>query len=77
MTRTFGATFDGEVFRPDEPVPLAPHTRVRMTIEDDPATMESAVSFFEIAADLNLDGPPDWSSRLDDYLYSEREERGD
>ena len=25
--------------------------------------------FFNIVGSLNLDGPPDWSAHLDDYLY--------
>ncbi len=28
-------------------------------------------SFYDIALNMNLDGPPDWSARLDDYLYGE------
>ena len=28
-------------------------------------------SFFRVALSMNLDGPPDWSTRLDDYLYGE------
>ena len=28
-------------------------------------------SFFHIARNMNLDGPPDWSARLDEYLYGE------
>jgi hypothetical protein len=26
-------------------------------------------SFLQVARSLRLQGPPDWSSRLDDYLY--------
>ena len=66
MTRTLHATFDGEVLRPEEPVPLAPNTRVRITIlqvEDQPA------SVLDVAQSLNLEGPPDWSERFDEYLY--------
>ena len=33
MTKTLGATFDGEVLRLDEPLDLKPNTRVRVTIE--------------------------------------------
>jgi hypothetical protein len=70
MTRTVNATFDGDVLRTDEPVDLEPNTRVRVTIE----TVESAVdgeivSVLDVAASLNLEGPPDWSERFEDYLY--------
>ncbi|HXQ33906.1 MAG TPA: hypothetical protein VN843_07840 [Anaerolineales bacterium] len=30
---------------------------------------QSSESFLKVARSLNLEGPPDWSSRLDDYLY--------
>jgi hypothetical protein len=61
------ATFDGTVLRPDQPLRLAPNTRVRITVEsEDPA---SEGSFLQTASALKLEGPSDWSSRLDDYLY--------
>jgi antitoxin component of MazEF toxin-antitoxin module len=33
MTTTIHATFDGQVLRPDEPLPLAPNSRVLITIQ--------------------------------------------
>ncbi len=33
MTRTLDAIFDSKVLRPDEPLDIAPDTRVRITIE--------------------------------------------
>lgn len=68
MSTTLYALFDGEVLRPDQPLPFAPNTRVRLTVEADP----QPASFLAVAKGLNLDGPPDWSSRLDDYLYGPR-----
>ena len=70
MDMTIRATFDGEVLRPDEPIPLLPNTRVRITIEapgggtraEEPKT--EIASFLETALSLNLDGPPDWSARM-------------
>lgn len=69
MSQTLDATFDGNVFRPDQPIELEPNTRVRITIETNPASEEEAQSFLAVARSLKLEGPPDWSSRLDDYLY--------
>jgi hypothetical protein len=69
MSQTLDATFDGRVFRPDQPIELAPNTRVRITIEPSPTSEHASESFLRVARSLNLDGPPDWSSRLDDYLY--------
>ncbi|MBW3572528.1 MAG: hypothetical protein KY467_15610 [Gemmatimonadetes bacterium] len=72
MRKTFYAVFDGAAFRPDQPLQIAPQTRVRLTIETEQVEKRSARSFLDIAEGLNLDGPPDWSSRVDDYLYSPR-----
>jgi hypothetical protein len=69
MTKTIDALFDGKVFRPTEPVALTPNTRVRMTIETLPSPESTAGSFLRTARTLNLDGPPDWSANLDEYLY--------
>jgi len=71
MIKIVTAIFDGQVLRPEEPIPLAPNTRVQVTIETaEPAG--AALSFLRTAQSLNLAGPPDWSARLDDYLYGER-----
>jgi antitoxin component of MazEF toxin-antitoxin module len=35
MTKTIRATFDGQVLRPDEPLPLRPNTRVLITLTTD------------------------------------------
>jgi hypothetical protein len=71
MSQTLDAVFDGNVFRPDEPIQLEPNTRVRLTIEPATTTAQPRESFLRVARSLNLDGPPDWSSRLDEYLYGE------
>ncbi|MDH3603641.1 MAG: hypothetical protein OEU26_28865 [Candidatus Tectomicrobia bacterium] len=52
-----------------EPIDLEPNTRMRMTIETIPSTERETVSFLRTARTLNLDGPPDWSVNLDEYLY--------
>ncbi|HEY2158785.1 MAG TPA: antitoxin family protein [Isosphaeraceae bacterium] len=68
MATTIEATFDGQVFRPSAPVSLEPNTTVRLTVEPLPVKAES---FLRTARSLKLDGPPDWASKLDDYLYGE------
>jgi predicted DNA-binding antitoxin AbrB/MazE fold protein len=65
MNQTFNATFDGSVFRPDQPIELEPNTRVRITIEPTLASCRELDSFLKVARSLNLEGPPDWSSCLD------------
>lgn len=69
MTTTVYATFDGNVLRPEGPLELPPNTRVRVTIETAGEEAKSGRSFLRAARELGLDGPPDWSERLDDYLY--------
>ena len=74
MSRTVEAIFDGEVLRPDEPLDLEPNTRVRVTVEEKLANRPKNRSFLRTARSLNLDGPPDWSERIDDYLYGRANE---
>ena len=71
MSKTLEAIFDGEVLRPDEPIDLEPNTRVRVTIEPAGERRDKSKSFLRTARTLNLQGPPDWAARLDDYLYSD------
>lgn len=69
VSETISATYDGEVLLVDKPLRLQPNTRVIIhieTIEDEPGRTRS---FLRTARSLNLDGPGDWSTRLDDYLY--------
>jgi predicted DNA-binding antitoxin AbrB/MazE fold protein len=35
MTQTLGATFDGVVFRPDQPVKIKPNTHVQIVVKTD------------------------------------------
>ena len=68
--KSIEAVFDGATLRPDEPLELAPNTRVRLTIESLLPT-EEAGSFLRTARALGLAGPADWSSNLETYLYGE------
>lgn len=77
MTTTIYLTFDGEVFLPDQPVPLAPNTRVRAVLETDEYDQRPRKSFLDTAESLRLEGPADWSTRLDDYLYGDRVANGE
>lgn len=77
MTTTLYATFDGEVLRPEEPISLEPNTRVRVILETDqdtvPAKRKMGEPYCSLDAMLaaNIDGPPDWSTRIHQYLYGE------
>ncbi len=69
MSQTLEATFDGQVFRPVETVELQPDTRVQLVVTVKAASEEKTKSFLRTARSLKLQGPKDWSSRIDDYLY--------
>lgn len=64
MSQTLEAVFDGNVFRPDQPIKLKPNTRVRITIEPASSSEQGTESFLRVAQSLNLEGPPDWSFRV-------------
>jgi hypothetical protein len=70
MSQTVDAVYDGTVLRPDVALPLEPNTRVRLVVEVLTAP-ERPSSFLDTALSLNLSGPPDWSAKLDEYLYGD------
>ncbi len=76
MSTTIEATFDGHVFRPTGPVSLLPNTPVRLTVETVPAAPGPPMSFLRTARALHLQGPPDWASNLDEYLYGKEADGG-
>lgn len=75
MTRTVAVVYDGEVFRPEEPVDLPPNTRGHVTIADaDQVEERTEVSppravrrILERARALDL--PSDLAAQHDHYLY--------
>lgn len=83
MEKSVEAVFDGEVFRPDEPVDLASNTKVTLTFDEKPKKKRKKLKlmympkkpggkpneFLDFLASANLDGPSDFSANLDDYLY--------
>ena len=73
MTTILTATYDGKVLKLDEPIELEPNTRVRITIESTKPIVKKKRSFLGTALSLNLQGPPDWSARFEDYLYEKED----
>ena len=71
MTKTLHALYDGKVLRPEEPLDLKPNIRVRLTIDVLEVERPKRRSFLQTARSLKLEGPSDWSVRLEDYLYGE------
>ncbi|HEV7587582.1 MAG TPA: hypothetical protein VGO40_05580 [Longimicrobium sp.] len=73
MTWTIMGTYDGSKLIPDEPLPLEPGTRVLLTVhvatEQHSSDSPHGTSFIETALSMNVDGPSDWSARIDHSLY--------
>ncbi|MFN0110586.1 MAG: antitoxin family protein [Blastocatellia bacterium] len=71
MTLTLEAVYDGTVLRPAQPLDLKPNTRLRITVETNEPETKANRSFLQTARSLELDGPADWSSKIEEYLYGD------
>jgi predicted DNA-binding antitoxin AbrB/MazE fold protein len=72
MLRTLTVIFDGEVFRPTEPVDFEPGRSYRVTIEDQAATESSTPEpgVLDDLLDFTIDtGIEDLAEQHDHYLY--------
>ncbi|MGI8642363.1 MAG: antitoxin family protein [Pyrinomonadaceae bacterium] len=79
MEKILDATYDGEVFRPDEPVDLPSDTKVKVIIEEEPKKLKlvempkkgkgEPYAFLRYARSVSIDAPPDFASNIDEYLY--------
>ena len=83
MEKILDATFDGEVFRSDEPVDLASNTKVKIIIEEEQKECPEKLklvempkkgqgepyAFLKYAMSVSIDAPPDYASNIDEYLY--------
>ncbi len=74
MTKTLEAVYDGQVLRPVEPLNLKPNTRLRITVEASEPEIQGGRSFLQTARSLELDGPSDWSERIEEYLYGDKDD---
>ena len=71
MTLILEAVYDGEVLRPVQPLDLKPNTRLRITVEAKEPETKTRRSFLQTARALELEGPSDWSARIEEYLYGD------
>jgi hypothetical protein len=71
MGRTLMVVFDGEVFRPTEPVDLPANTAYHVTIEEAPAAEHEEepplMKYLRMAQTLDL--PEDFAEQHDHELY--------
>ena len=63
------ATYRDGAFHPDREMDLPEGTRVEIAL---PISGEP-YSFFDTAESLRIDGPPDWSEHINEYLTGERD----
>lgn len=72
MLQELEAIFDGTALQPEVPLNLAVGTRVRIIVETVlPNVVKPPKTFLKTAQSLNLQGEPDWSEKIDQYLYGE------
>ena len=81
MAHIVTGTFDGHVMQFDEPPPFPANTRLVGTLEQEKLepeyepqeprneVTEKPTSFIEAALAMKVEGPSDWSERVDHYLY--------
>jgi hypothetical protein len=72
MLQTLDALFDGKTLIPETPLNIKSGTRVRIIVESLlPEAKATKQSFLQTAKSLKLQGNPDWSENIDQYLYGE------
>ncbi len=69
MVQTIEAIFDGQVFRPANPLDLPSDTRCRLTVETLPTTGSGDVWSLLAQAAGSIEAPADWANQRNHYLY--------
>ena len=62
MVLTIDAVFDGQTFRPIQPIELPPNTSVQIAVTSDELPVQSLL---DVAETLALEEPPDWSRHIE------------
>ena len=72
MRQELEAIFDGTALQLEAPLNLATGTRVRIIVESVlPNEQKQPKTFLQTAKSLQLQGKPDWSEKMDQYLYGQ------
>jgi hypothetical protein len=72
MIQELEGIFDGTALQLEAPLNLAVGTRVRIIVETIlPNEQKQPKTFLQTAQSLQLQGEPDWSEKIDQYLYGE------
>ncbi|HBW56938.1 MAG TPA: hypothetical protein DEF27_03715 [Oscillatoriales bacterium UBA8482] len=71
MIQELNAIFDGTSLQLESPLNLDVGTRVRIIVETVLPQEQPPKTFLQTAQSLQLQGEPDWSEKIDWYLYGE------
>jgi hypothetical protein len=72
MLQELEAVFDGTALQLEEPLNLAAGARVRIIVESVLLNeVKPSKTFLKTAQSLKSQGDPDWSEKIDQYLYGE------
>ncbi len=72
MSQKLEAVFDGIALQLEAPLNLAAGTRVRIIVESVLSDeVKPPKTFLKTAQSLKIQGDPDWSEKIDRYLYGE------
>jgi hypothetical protein len=72
MLQELEAVCDGIALQPEVPLSLAAGSRVRIIVESVlPNEVKPPKTFLKTAQSLQLEGEPDWSEKIDQYLCGE------
>lgn len=71
MSQELEAIFDGTALQLETPLNLAVGTRVRIIVESVMPNEQKPKTFLQTAKSLQLQGEPDWSEKIDQYLYGD------
>ncbi len=72
MSQELEAVFDGTALQVEAPLNLAAGTRVRIIVESVLSDeVKPPKTFLKTTQSLKIQGDPDWSEKIDRYLYGE------
>lgn len=78
MLQELEAVFDGTALQLEVPLNLAAGTRVRIVVESILTNeVNPSKTFLKTAQSLKLQGEPDWSEKIDQYLSGETIDHND
>jgi hypothetical protein len=69
MTTAIYAIYRDKMLILDDKLPFEENKRLKVTIDIPVEEPKNSFSFFKTAMEANIEGPPDWSEHVDEYLY--------